>query len=276
MQRYETSRYAKCRRSLLESPAAALAVWMLALLSACADRNLIVMAPPSIPGAEYAGSEACVDCHEDITRDFHTAAHSLLAAHGENAMGTGCEGCHGAGSKHIESGGEPAEIVNPGRSPEACYQCHTDKRGDFSLPYAHPVSTGLLDQKSSHISCSDCHELHAGEAVAGGGTSLEKQNDLCVSCHPAQRGPFVFEHEAMREGCVACHDPHGSVNQKMLSERDASLCLKCHMQEQLPGAATAFLIGGRDHASFLTRGTCFSAGCHEAVHGSNVSSSLRF
>jgi hypothetical protein len=26
----------------------------------------------------------------------------------------------------------------------------------------------------------------------------------------------------------------------------------------------------------VQRGTCWSAGCHEAVHGSHVSSSLRF
>ena len=36
------------------------------------------------------------------------------------------------------------------------------------------------------------------------------------------------------------------------------------------------LIGGRDHAPFLSRGACWSAGCHEAVHGSHVNSSLRF
>jgi predicted CXXCH cytochrome family protein len=245
-------------------------------LSSCADTNTTLLAPPMIAGAEVVGSEACVDCHADITRDFDTAVHSVLMAHGDNALGAGCEGCHGAGSKHVESGGEAAHIINPSRSPETCYQCHVNKRGDFSLPYSHPVSAGLLHQRPASMSCSDCHTPHEGDAVMGGGTQIEKQNDLCVSCHPSQRGPFVFEHEAMREGCVSCHDPHGSVNQKMLSERDSTLCLKCHAQEQLPAATTTYLIGGRDHASFLTRGTCFNAGCHEAVHGSNVSSSLRF
>ena len=82
------------------------------------------------------------------------------------------------------------------------------------------------------------------------------------------------EHEASREGCVVCHSPHGSVNQKMLKARNANLCLQCHFQEQT--APGVILIGGRDHASVLTRGTCWSGGCHEAVHGSHVSSSLRF
>jgi predicted CXXCH cytochrome family protein len=249
---------------------------VVAVLSACSESRPALIAPPMIAGAEYVGSSACADCHADVTRNFDDATHAVLVAHGDNALGIGCEGCHGAGSKHVESGGEAADIINPHESPETCYQCHVNKRGDFSLPYAHPVSSGLLDRKPAHMSCNDCHTPHEGDAVMGSLTSIDKQNDLCVSCHPSQRGPFVFEHEAMREGCVSCHDPHGSVNQKMLSERDSTLCLKCHAQEQLPAATTTYLIGGRDHASFLTRGTCFTAGCHEAVHGSNVSSSLRF
>lgn len=254
----------------------ATAATLLAFLGGCAERNTILVAPPAVPGAEYAGSEACADCHADIVSKFGDAVHSVMVAHGENAQGVGCEGCHGAGSKHVESGGEDHTIINPEKSPETCYQCHVNKRGDFSLPYAHPVSKGLLDTKPAHMTCADCHSPHEGDAVVGGGTSIEKQNDLCVSCHIEQRGPFVFEHEAMREGCVTCHEPHGSPNQKMLTERDSSVCLKCHVQEQLPNATTTFLIGGRDHSQFLTRGTCFSASCHEAVHGSNVSSSLRF
>jgi hypothetical protein len=54
--------------------------------------------------------------------------------------------------------------------------------------------------------------------------------------------------------------------------------LKCHFQSQgLPGQpAGTIYIGSRDHTAFLSQGTCWSAGCHEAVHGSHVSSSLRF
>ena len=91
---------------------------------------------------------------------------------------------------------------------------------------------------------------------------------------PAQRGPHVFEHEAMREGCTACHGAHGTVNAKLLKVRDSNLCLQCHFQQQTVGGQ--LMIGGRDHAAFVQRGTCWTAGCHEAVHGSHVNSSLRF
>ena len=36
----------------------------------------------------------------------------------------------------------------------------------------------------------------------------------------------------MRQGCIVCHSPHGSVNQRLLNERNQTLCLKCHFQQQ--------------------------------------------
>jgi predicted CXXCH cytochrome family protein len=78
----------------------------------------------------------------------------------------------------------------------------------------------------------------------------------------------------VRQGCVTCHSPHGSVNQRMLNERNATLCLKCHFQQQTkPGR---IFIGDTDHTTFLPQGTCWSAGCHEAIHGSQVNPLLRY
>ncbi|SRR6266498_480486 len=245
-------------------------------LISCAT-NRAVFAPPQIPGATFVGSETCSQCHEAIVRDFKTATHSRLKAEGDNAVNVGCESCHGPGSLHNSSGGAAQTIINPRRSPETCFKCHLDKRAEFSLPYAHPVLDGPHGRPVSaggKISCGDCHQPHHGPAVIGGGTALATEFDTCGRCHTAQRGPFVFEHEAIREGCTTCHKPHGSVNPRMLAERNANLCLKCHFQQQTtPGA---IFIGGQDHTTRLNRGTCWSAGCHEAVHGSHIGSSLRF
>jgi predicted CXXCH cytochrome family protein len=124
------------------------------------------------------------------------------------------------------------------------------------------------------MTCTTCHDPHKGSAHPGGGTALLSQSETCLKCHPAQRGPHVFEHEAMREGCTVCHGAHGTVNAKMLTVRDNNLCLKCHFQQRTPSGA--MLIGGSDHTTRLQIGTCWTAGCHEAVHGSRVNSSLRF
>jgi predicted CXXCH cytochrome family protein len=233
----------------------------------CGTFTGTLLAPPQIPGATFVGSKNCEQCHQEIFSKFKTADHARLMAKGENATDVGCESCHGAGSLHSESGGAHHTIINPRKDPETCYQCHQEIRGNFSLPYHHPVEEGKL-------SCGDCHNPHEGRMIKGGSTSQAAANATCFQCHTAQRGPFIFEHEATREGCTVCHNPHGSVNQKLLVSRNQDLCLRCHFQQQL--SAATLLIGNVNHATFVTRGTCWSGGCHEAVHGSQVNAHIRF
>jgi DmsE family decaheme c-type cytochrome len=262
------------------------------ILISCATSGRTMMAPPSIPGATFVGSSECSQCHEKTVRDFKTADHARLQAKGKNAVDMGCESCHGPGSKHVESGGGAGTIVNPNKSPETCFQCHLDKKGEFSLPYAHPVLSGKM-------SCTDCHDPHKGGAIKGGGTQLHGNNETCAECHKAQTQHFIFSHDAVKEGCSTCHNPHGSVNQKMLTERNATLCLKCHFDSHTgfrPGSpASSGQMGpsgnhGPTGPTVITtpsssatvptnrfnQGTCWSAGCHEAVHGSNTNVELRF
>ena len=266
--------------------AAGVVILLLAAIS-CGTLNHRAVVLPEVPGAHYIGSAECEQCHDDICRTFKTADHARLIAKGKNGLDAGCESCHGPCSLHEDSGGDvktpysfsagrpPPEGLSgrfpfePARAVEnTCYKCHMDVRGQFNLPNHHPVPEGRM-------SCIDCHPPHQGIAFAGGSTRLLSQEENCVQCHPSQQGPFVFEHEALREGCTTCHSPHGSVNAKMLTERNANLCLKCHFQQVQNGGAT-ILIGGVDHTSRLSQGACWSAGCHEAVHGSRVSPSLRF
>ncbi|MCU0752805.1 MAG: hypothetical protein MUF86_02900 [Akkermansiaceae bacterium] len=243
------------------------------ILISCATGGRTIMAPMSIPGAEFVGTEECAQCHEEVVRDFKTADHSRLQAKGKNSIDMGCESCHGAGSKHVEAGGGAGTIINPDKSPETCFQCHLDTKAQFMLPYSHQVLNGKM-------SCSDCHDPHKGNAIKGGGTSLAGKNETCIECHTQQRGPFVFQHDATREGCTSCHSPHGSTNQKLLTERNSTLCLKCHFQDQAGPPATPageLRIGSSAHsAGRMSRGTCWTAGCHEGVHGSNADRHLRY
>lgn len=272
------------RRALAASLLIAAVVTLLGL-AACGTVRRTAVSLPMIPGAEYIGTEACAECHQEIARDFATADHSFLVAKGPNALSAGCESCHGPSSLHAQSGGEakPPFSFSPGRpqlssdglllaveparaTETVCFQCHLNVRSEFHLPSHHPVLEGKM-------SCTECHSPHKGSIHAGTALSRLSQNESCLRCHSAQRGPHVFEHEATREGCATCHAAHGSVNAKMLAARDSNLCLKCHFQ-QLSGGAV--VIGGSDHTIRAQQGTCWTAGCHEAVHGSRVSSSLKY
>ncbi len=232
------------------------------------DRGIVVPAP-DIKGATFVGMDTCASCHEKIVKNFKETTHSRLTVDSEKIEGQGCEACHGAGSLHLDAESDAqrkATIVNTGKSPEACYKCHLEKKAEFSLQYHHPVPEGKM-------TCTDCHDPHSPDGIIPGlGKSLFNKNALCAKCHKLESGPFVYEHEAIRDGCNVCHNVHGSINDKMLIERDNNLCLKCHTQTNFP------IIGHSSHTSSyndIKGGPCFSGGCHNAVHGSNYNDHLK-
>ena len=136
--------------------------------------------------------------------------------------------------------------------PDLCYECHTNIQAQFALPTHHRVPEGAMK-------CTDCHNAHGTSNRA----NLRQSGwDTCASCHTEKRGPFVFEHSAVKvEGCTACHTPHGSVNRMLLVRKEERfLCLQCHVD---PSAVNV----PHGRLSFQTRGDCTR--CHAAIHGSN-------
>jgi DmsE family decaheme c-type cytochrome len=128
------------------------------------------------------------------------------------------------------------------------------------------------------LNCVQCHDPHGADIMkaASTGLAMARLNETCAQCHREQAKPHVYEHEALREGCVTCHVPHGSINDKMLTQRDNNLCLRCHAQVQSTSSSGRLYIGIVDHSMFVSRGACWSAGCHTAIHGSDVNRNLRY
>ena len=225
------------------------------------------MTLPYIAGAEFVGSESCAVCHPDVTSEFTGATHAAMRLPGYSEMDLACESCHGPGSLHV-AGGELGPILNPKTDPAPCYQCHLDKKAQADLPFAHAYHNG-------RVACNDCHDPHVGPAVMHTAMAPTPDSQVCYECHREQAGPFVFAHEAMREGCTLCHEPHGSLNAKMLRVADNNLCLQCHLTE-FDGSDVRIGQTGHANLGYLPAGACWTTGCHEAVHGSHVNPNLRF
>jgi DmsE family decaheme c-type cytochrome len=130
------------------------------------------------------------------------------------------------------------------------------------------------------MQCTDCHNPH-GTAAPGwqmsGRTRLVEaglgNEEPCLKCHVDKRGPFTYEHAAVRvEGCGACHRPHGSQNARLLTRPAVfTLCLECHN-----GAGTF----GRQGDGVMSTPAFHNLAdpryrncvtCHARIHGSNAS-----
>jgi predicted CXXCH cytochrome family protein len=216
-------------------------------------------------------SARCLNCH--ITSHDQT----LFDRSEHKLHGVACQNCHSAHLLEAADVKDKVEATLPQaqfstapriaeenrwltesllreKQPQLCYSCHSTIQAQFTLPSHHRVPEGFMK-------CTDCHNAHG----TNNQPMLRKTAwEGCINCHTEKRGPFVFEHAAVKvEGCAGCHSPHGTVNRQLLLRREGRfLCLQCHVDPQAPNVPHGRL-------GFTTRGEC--ARCHVAVHGSNFS-----
>jgi DmsE family decaheme c-type cytochrome len=187
----------------------------------------------------------CLTCHADTHPNFDRSPHARAKV--------GCISCHS-----VHQGKEEETLLKVSQ-PTLCFQCHSDTKPAFSMPFHHKVNEGL-------ITCSDCHDVH-GTFGAHNLKSTADQNAICTKCHTETRGPFVFEHVAVKaEGCLGCHTPHGSQNARLLNmPAIAPLCNQCH------SGVAANTVHGMGAGSSETI-TCTN--CHTYIHGSNMNAAF--
>jgi DmsE family decaheme c-type cytochrome len=101
---------------------------------------------------------------------------------------------------------------------------------------------------------------------------VQANEQSCVQCHADKRGPFLFEHAALRvDGCNSCHAPHGSANPRLLNRPVVfTLCLECHngapgfgrTGQGIPSQSASHNMADPRYQNCTT--------CHVKIHGSNA------
>lgn len=197
-------------------------------------------------------NKVCLACHESGKRmNWISSKHQF----GD----VPCASCH-----NIHSLKDPVLVKTS--QAKVCFTCHMDKRSEINRRSRHPIREGK-------VVCSDCHNPHGSL----GPSQLAKNtvNETCYQCHAEKRGPFLWEHQPVREECTLCHNPHGSTQPRMLKVRQPWLCQQCHSEAFHPST----LYSGDDippvgAAQQLLGKSCTN--CHSKIHGSNHPSGSRF
>ena len=244
----------------------------------------MLLAAPMAIAAQ--GNSPCADCHEDVFETMHENTHLRIQPFEVQGRTTGCQGCHGDATAHMEQGGDPSLITTYEDKAEwndTCLGCHS-RKGQSEWHVSTHAMEGLacLDCHGSHergkplascetchagavaqfrlpsrhpvreglMSCNSCHDSHA--ATEAKLKTKQRMNDLCFDCHPSKEGPFIFEHEPVVEDCAICHTPHGSVADNLLVANEPMVCLQCHefhFHTGYKGADERADVGGTEYES---------------------------
>ena len=181
----------------------------------------------------------CLGCHERGQR-------TLWPGSVHQERGLYCTNCH-----TIMKAVSRRNQLKTAWQPDTCFQCHKDRRAQMFESAHMPMRPS-----EGKVVCSDCHNPHGSftkDLLVG-----DSINDTCYKCHAEKRGPFLFEHEPVRENCLNCHDPHGSIHQYMLKVARPRLCMECHsLMNVISGV----------HSDISAGQSCQN--CHVNIHGSN-------
>jgi DmsE family decaheme c-type cytochrome len=213
---------------------------------ACHDGWEVHIEDPSeeniAPLQEYSRfdqTELCGRCH--ITS--HQAA--MMSTDPHNRTEIACLTCH-----DIHDNLNRALLKDDAQ--DLCVTCHSTVAAEFKRRSAHPLESG-------NIGCTDCHFADGNkDKILARGLDWS-----CQKCHTDQAGPYLHEHPVVYDhlvegvGCTECHEPHGSVNDRLLNQPGNGTCLQCHGVP--PGHRT-------NHSGLGATLACVD--CHTGVHGS--------
>jgi DmsE family decaheme c-type cytochrome len=210
---------------------------------------------PGPAGAQYAETDVCKTCHEEVwDRHFAGTPHAALLKGGQH----GCQSCHGPGQAHVDGGGDVTKIIRfktltPGQTAKICTGCHQSSLETQNFAKSEHLANG--------VSCTACHSPHNSSDL---NFMLAKpQTALCYGCHAAQKAEFARPYRHRVDvgliQCSDCHNPHGTQvgHQVRAAAGQFAVCTKCHTDTMGP-----FVF---EHAPVKTEEGCLS--CH-TPHGS--------
>lgn len=187
-----------------------------------------------------SGNGLCLDCHKDMSDNVG----NLRFKHKSLDKGKGCLNCH---NPHASA---KSNFLLERDVPFLCMKCHKTNKLTFKRQH--------MNYNVAKSNCNSCHDPHGSNTrgiifdVAHAGVAKRK----CTECHQKPTAPNPLKTkkqttELCREchkdmvaqtfnknrvhwplvdnvGCLNCHSPHATKQQKLLKGSIVDVCGKCH------------------------------------------------
>ncbi len=159
---------------------------------------------------QYAGSETCIDCHDEIYNLKAKSYHKNVA----------CEVCHGPAEEHINDPTESKPEIP--RDRNQCTICH-----DYNPARPTGFPQIIASQHNPGKFCTQCHQAH--------NPMLPHTPENCSACHREIASQKIVSHHASLE-CTTCHEvlPEHLINPRaseVKKPENKEFCGQCHARD---------------------------------------------
>ena len=187
------------------------------------------------------GADTCLKCHDQDysypVLDIFYSKHGNRRDPRSPMAQLQCETCHGPGRAHatepmvgkprahiLDFSAKSSDDVDQQNVP--CLRCHQN------------VVTHWQESvhQKQNLRCAACHQIHARRDPI---LNSKTQASVCYRCHLQQQSEFHrYSAHPLGVGdmsCSRCHDPHGSLNPRLLRAATTNdLCYSCHAEKRGP------------------------------------------
>jgi len=262
--------------------------------------NSINGAGAAVNGVPYPYTNACWPCHTvgydpSATKsngDFYQIMTQLnwvaptvlqpgnfaaMPAALQNVANIQCENCHGAGSTHIASGGDP-RLISKSVTAGVCVQCHAESPHHVKAiewnNSAHAITT---TDPAGNASCVGCHTNNGFVDRINGVAGADLTYDAigCQTCHEPHGetlpAPSVQQHLVRTLGPVTLAD--GTV---IKTAGAGTLCMNCHQARQKAVTYAATTAGSAHFGPHEGPQADMLAGANGFTYGKTIPSSAHF
>jgi formate-dependent nitrite reductase cytochrome c552 subunit len=160
--------------------------------------TLLVGLVESAARAQYAGSQACQECHSGIYGTWRATPHF--------GASVGCENCHGPSAAHAADYSDPTVLPTVDTLGTVCGNCHTGAQHPYYTEWSSSA------HKTVSVGCPTCHDPHATHTWTNVLTARRYTDQLrsvmvstnnYVNATPGITSPNV-------NLCAQCHNHHGA------------------------------------------------------------------